>query len=158
MLRRLLALEAALLLLFALALTLAPMPLLGAYGLPVADFPWPVPASDWPGYVAEMQKLAFARFFGVVTLTLALLLWAVRALPLAAPEGPRPLLRALFVAHAVALLMLLIQQVTIWSSAVGWLTVGVVALLTVSYGVALLYPHLPASERTAVPAPVGHEP
>ena len=74
------------------------------------------------------------RVFGAVFFGLGAVLWASHTRTL----GPRATQKALFVSSAFATLVVLAQQVAIWSNAVGVALVGLLCALMIVSGVNLL--------------------
>ena len=89
---------------------------------------------------------SFVRLAGVCMITLGALLGAVRKV--AEPRVQRSVARVLVESHLVAITVVTAQQIAIWVTPLGWVTVAVFLLITLAY-VALLY--LPRW-RISVPA------
>jgi hypothetical protein len=125
--------------LLGLLLLLAPGPTLALFGMPVT-FPSASPdqVEAWERFLAEMQPLAFARFFGVSLLTLAVALWQARPVSDQAQPGRGGMARAFFMVTTFALFLLLLQQLTIWNSGMGWVMVASHLLLVIGYGSTLV--------------------
>lgn len=121
-LRRLMLVNAAIVLACGLALTNAPF-VIELYGFA----PPPIGSANPEDWVS----IAFARFFGVTCLAFGLLLWAVSRV--AETEAQRGVSGVLFLANLFGV-FLLAQQTQIWLSTVGWLTVIVHLFFALGYG------------------------
>ena len=79
---------------------------------------------------------SFVRLAGVCMIALGALLGAVRQVE--APRVQRSVARVVVESHLVAIAVVAAQQIGIWVTPLGWVTVGVFLLITLAY-VALLY-------------------
>lgn len=79
---------------------------------------------------------SFARLFGAALFGFGFLLWAMRSLAenvALSAQARRGIILALLLGHLLALVVALTQQVSIWGTLAGWLTVGIFLLLTGGY-------------------------
>lgn len=127
-LRKLMVVNAAVVLAFGFTLTYAPA-VIEVYGFtPPTDTPTPIGSSnpeDWVG-------MAFARFFGVTCLAFGLLLWATSRV--AETEARRAVSGVLSLVNLLGVPLLLNQQTAVWLSTVGMITVIVHFLFALAYG------------------------
>ncbi|MEK7750596.1 MAG: hypothetical protein AAB654_01675 [Acidobacteriota bacterium] len=79
---------------------------------------------------------SFVRLAGVCMIALGALLGAVRKVE--EPRTQRSVARVLVESHLVAITVVTAQQIGIWVTPLGWVTVAVFLLITLAY-VALLY-------------------
>jgi hypothetical protein len=79
---------------------------------------------------------SFVRLAGVCMIALGALLGAVRQVEV--PRIQRSVARVLVESHLVAIAVVTAQQIGIWVTPLGWVTVAVFLLITLAY-VALLY-------------------
>jgi hypothetical protein len=79
---------------------------------------------------------SFVRLAGVCMIALGALLGAVRQVQ--EPRIQRSVARVLVESHLVAIAVVAAQQIGIWVTPLGWVTVAVFLLITLAY-VALLY-------------------
>ncbi len=79
---------------------------------------------------------SFVRLAGVCMIALGALLGAVRRVE--APRVQRSVARVLVESHLVAITVVTAQQIGIWATPLGWVTVAIFLLITLAY-VALLY-------------------
>jgi hypothetical protein len=80
---------------------------------------------------------SFARLFGAVLLGFGLLIWSTRDQlenPLVTAQDRQRLLLALLLGNAIALIVALTQQASIWGHPAGWITAGVFLALLLGYG------------------------
>jgi hypothetical protein len=94
----------------------------------------PAPVSTDATAMAIWSGVAFVRVFGAVFFGLGAVLWGSHTRTL----GPRATQKALFASSAFATLVVLAQQVAIWSNAVGVVLVGLLCALMIVSGVNLL--------------------
>jgi hypothetical protein len=132
-LNRLTGVNAVLAVVLGLAFALAGPGLLPLYG--ASQIPAPI-ASD-ANAISFWAGMAFTRMFGVALLGFGVLLWFVRYISDRMIQ--RSVSGALFIVVGFMALIALIQQITIWSTAVGWVTVGVLILFTLGYGYCFLF-------------------
>jgi signal transduction histidine kinase len=85
--------------------------------------------------LAVQIAIPFTRLFGAVLLTLGLVAWMARKLD--RPEDQRSIGLAFFIGGLALLLVALIQQIVIWKTASGWITVSVIAAFLFSFGYSL---------------------
>ena len=79
---------------------------------------------------------SFVRLAGVCMIALGAVLGAVRQVQ--EPRTQRSVARVLVESHLVAIAVVTAQQIGIWVTPLGWVTVAVFLLITIAY-VALLY-------------------
>jgi hypothetical protein len=94
----------------------------------------PVPVPTDATAMTIWSGVAFVRVFGAVFFGLGAVLWGSHTRTL----GPRATQKALFVSSAFATLVVLAQQVAIWSNAVGVALVGLLCALMIVSGINLL--------------------
>ena len=92
---------------------------------------------------AEMYwfSVSFARLYGAALFGFGFLVWAVSNLTEGLASGSsarRSVLVAMLLANGMGEIVALTQQVSIWGSLAGWITVGMYAILMTGYIVALV--------------------
>jgi len=132
-LNRLTVINAVLAVVFGLAFALGGPALLPLYG--ASYIPTPI-ASD-ANAMAFWAGMAFTRMFGAALLGSGVLLWFVRYISDMAIQ--RIVAGSLFMAMGFMIFISLTQQIAIWNSMVGWVTVGVLILLALGYGYCFLF-------------------
>ena len=82
---------------------------------------------------------AFARMFGAALFGYGFLLFALReAISELSAAHQRRIVMALLLSNLLATVVSITQQSSIWYNAAGWVTSGVFALLTLTYGYVLI--------------------
>jgi hypothetical protein len=120
--------NAVLALAFAIAFIAAGPIMMAFFGLP-----------ELPGenILLYWNATSFGRMFGAGLFAFGLLLWALRA-PLVegalSPSQRRGVLFALLLANIVGAIVAVTQQMSVWSTAAGWVAVFLFALFTIAYG------------------------
>jgi hypothetical protein len=132
-LNRLIVINAVLAVVAGLAFALEGPGLLPLYG--ASHIPTPIAGdanamSFWAG-------LAFARMFGAALLGFGVSLWFMRYITDLAIR--RFVAGSLFVTMGFMIFIALTQQIAIWSTTAGWVTVGVLILLALGYGYCFLF-------------------
>jgi len=79
--------------------------------------------------------VTFARMYGASLLGFGFLIWAIsRLVEPTLPEGTqRTILLAMVIANGMGLAVAGTQQVTLWGSLAGWITIAVYAILLLGY-------------------------
>jgi hypothetical protein len=92
----------------------------------------------WPSMVAGLyaapqgfEVFALIRFLGVATMMYGALLWWAGSV--AEGRSAESLSRLLLGAHVVGFAIILVQQIAIWSSPAGWLTMAAFATFALLY-------------------------
>jgi len=91
-------------------------------------------AGDSPMY---WYAASFARFFGAAVFGFGFLLFALRGSAVEQGKG-RGIVTALVISYLLAFIVAITQQVSIWGSVAGWITVALFLLLLVGYSSFLL--------------------
>ncbi len=114
--------------------------------LPILGIP-PLPAPDPQAAEAiGIWKLAaFVRLFGAAVLGLGLMIWAMRGVGDAVTV--RRVARSAALANGLILILVLTQQLAIWSSVSGVALVGFFAVTTALFGLASLGPRAVAQPQ-----------
>jgi hypothetical protein len=91
---------------------------------------------------AEMYwySVSFARLYGAALFGFGFLAWAVSNLIeglASSSSARRTVLVAMLLANGMGVIVALTQQVSIWGSLAGWITVGMYAILMAGYIIAL---------------------
>lgn len=79
---------------------------------------------------------SFARLFGGVLFGFGMLLWSIRRLPDEkgfSAEMRRGIIFALLLASALGAFVAITQQLSVWESAAGWVSIGFFTALTLVY-------------------------
>ncbi len=86
------------------------------------------------GVALYWYTVSFARLLGAALFGFGFLLWALhREVEIIPPERKRRLLQALLLSYFLSLMVTLVQQVSIWGTALGWFTTGVPFILLLGY-------------------------
>ncbi len=101
----------------------------------ISGRPLPVPRSEDAIPMIAWSGVAFARAFGAVLLGLGAVLWITAR----GRRDDAALHKVLFASSVFATLVVLAQQVAIWSNVVGFVLVGILASIAVATGVDLLW-------------------
>jgi hypothetical protein len=76
---------------------------------------------------------SFARLYGAALFGFGFLLWAIKNIQLNDPTPRRGVILSMILANAIGLVVALTQQVSIWGTLAGWITVAVYGLLLIGY-------------------------
>ncbi len=84
--------------------------------------------------------VTFVRMYGAALFGFGFLIWAVsRVIEAIPPDAPtrRTILLAMILANGMSVAVAGTQQITLWGSPAGWITIGIYAMLLIGYLVAL---------------------
>src|SRR5512138_1545336 len=97
----------------------------------------PTPVAGDANAISFWAGMAFIRMFGAAFVGFGVLLWFVRYISDLAIQ--HQIAGALFIATGFMVFITMIQQIALWSSAMGWVTTGVLTLLALGYGYCFLF-------------------
>ena len=79
------------------------------------------------------HAVSFARMYGAALFGFGFLIWALKNFPLNDPTARRSMLLSMILANGVGLVVAVTQQLSIWGTLAGWITVAAYGLLLAGY-------------------------
>jgi hypothetical protein len=107
--------------------------LLPLYGAPRI----PIPVASDANTISFWAGMAFIRMFGAALVGFGVLLWFVRYVSDLAIQ--HQIAGALFIASGFMVFITVTQQIALWSTVMGWVTIGVLTLFALGYGYCFLF-------------------